>query len=93
MDLIKKVRGYLQKRYYKKGAKTKELTIAIVSGLCVAVPSVIATITANKKSSAITDFKIEELTKKVNIHNNLIDRMYHVETRVAVIEEELKDRK
>lgn len=70
-----------------------ELTIAIVSGLCVAVPSVIATVTANKKSSAITDFKIEELTKKVNLHNNLIDRMYHVETRVAVIEDELKDRK
>ena len=70
-----------------------ELTIAIVSGLCVAVPSVIATITANRKSSAITDLKIEELTKKVNAHNNLIDRMYHVETRVAVIEDELKDRK
>ena len=70
-----------------------ELTIAIVSGLCVAVPSVIATITANKKSSAITDFKIEELTKKVNIHNNLIDRMYKVETRIAVIEDEIKDRK
>lgn len=70
-----------------------ELTIAIVSGLCVAVPSVIATITTNRKSSAITDFKIEELTKKVNLHNNLIDRMYHVETRVAVIEDELKDRK
>lgn len=70
-----------------------ELTIAIVSGLCVAVPSVIATITANKKSSAITDLKIEELTKKVNAHNNLIERMYHVETRVTVIEDELKDRK
>lgn len=70
-----------------------ELTIAIVSGLCVAIPSVIATITANKKSSAITDFKIEELTKKVNIHNNLIDRMYKVETRVAVLEDEIKDRK
>ena len=70
-----------------------ELTIAIVSGLCVAVPSVIATITANKKSSAITDLKIEELTKKVNQHNNLIDRMYHVETRVTVIEDELRDRK
>lgn len=70
-----------------------ELTIAIVSGLCVAVPSVIATITANKKSSAITDLKIEELTKKVNAHNNLIERMYKVETRVTVIEDELKDRK
>lgn len=70
-----------------------ELTIAIVSGLCVAVPSVIATITTNRKSSAITDLKIEELTKKVNAHNNLIDRMYHVETRVTVLEDEMRDRK
>ena len=70
-----------------------ELAVAVVSGLCVAVPSVIATITANKKSSAITDLKIEELTKKVNAHNNLKDRKYHVETRVAEIEDELKDRK
>lgn len=70
-----------------------ELTIAIVSGLCVAVPSVIATITTNRKASAITDLKIEELTKKVNQHNNLIDRMYHVETRVTVLEDEMKVRK
>ena len=70
-----------------------ELAVAVVSGLCVAVPSVIATISANKKSSAITDFKIEELTKKVNLHNNLIDRMYHVESRVTVLEDEMKDRK
>lgn len=70
-----------------------ELTIAIVSGLCVAVPSVIATVTANKKSSAITDLKIEELTKKVNLHNNLIDRMYKVESRVTVLEDEMRDRK
>lgn len=70
-----------------------DIAVAVISGLCVAVPSVIATITANKKSSAITDFKIEELTKKVNLHNNLIDRMYHVESRVTVLEEEMKDRK
>lgn len=70
-----------------------EITVAIISGLCVAVPSVIATVSANKKSSAITDLKIDELTKKVNAHNNLIDRMYKVETRITVIEDELKDRK
>lgn len=70
-----------------------EVTVAVISGLCVAVPSVIATITANKKSSAITDFKIEELTKKVESHNNLIDRMYKAESRITVIEDELKDRK
>lgn len=70
-----------------------ELAVAVVSGLCVAVPSVIATVSANKKSSAITDLKIEELTKKVNLHNNLIDRMYKVESRVTVLEDEMKDRK
>lgn len=70
-----------------------DIAVAVISGLCVAVPSVIATITANKKSSAITDFKIEELTKKVNLHNNLIDRMYKAESRITVIEDELKDRK
>lgn len=70
-----------------------EIATAVISGLCVAIPSVIATVTANKKSSAITDFKIEELTKKVNQHNNLIDRMYHVESRVTVLEDEMKDRK
>ena len=70
-----------------------EIATAVISGLCVAVPSVIATVSANKKSSAITDFKIEELTKKVNQHNNLIDRMYKAESRITVIEDELKDRK
>ena len=70
-----------------------DIAVAVISGLCVAIPSVIATVTANKKSSAITDFKIEELTKKVNLHNNLIDRMYHVESRVTVLEDEMKDRK
>lgn len=68
-----------------------EITVAVISGLCVAVPSVIATITANKKSSAITDFKIEELTKKVESHNNLIDRMYKAEDNINIINEKLND--
>lgn len=66
---------------------------SLISGLCVAIPSVIATIAANRKTSAIMDLKIEELTKKVNQHNNLIDRMYKAESRITVIEDELRDRK
>ena len=71
----------------------ENMIIALISGICVAVPNIIATITTNKKSSAITDFKIQELTKKVELHNNLIDRMYRAESRITVIEDELKDRK
>jgi hypothetical protein len=76
-----------------KRRQRMEIATAVISGLCVAVPSVIATVTANKKSSAITDFKIEELTKKVNQHNNLIDRMYKAESRITVLEDEIRDRK
>ena len=60
---------------------------AIISGLCVAVPSIIATITANKRDNNLVLYRINELDQKVHEHNNLIDRMYKVEERVAVLEE------
>ena len=60
---------------------------AIISGLCVAVPSIIATITANKRDNNLVLYRINELDKKVHEHNNLIDRMYKVENRVTILEE------
>lgn len=63
---------------------------AIISGLSVAVPSVIATILSNRKSNALMVYRIGQLEDKVNKHNNLIERMYKVETRVTLIEDEMK---
>ena len=60
---------------------------AIISGLCVAVPSIIATVVANRKSTALLEYKVDELTDHVNKHNNLIDRMYKIENRVTLLEE------
>ena len=59
---------------------------AIISGVCVAVPSIIATITANKKDNNLVLYRINELDQKVHEHNNLIDRMYKLEARVSVLE-------
>lgn len=64
---------------------------AVISGLCVAVPSVIATISANKRNNELVLFRINELDQKVKEHNNLIDRMYRVENRVTILEENKKD--
>lgn len=61
--------------------------VAIISGLCVAVPNLIATFLNNRKNLDIINFKIDALTSHVNKHNNLIDRMYKVENRVTVLEE------
>ena len=49
-----------------------EIIIAVISGLCVAVPSIIATISSNKKSNDLVIYRINELDDKVREHNNLI---------------------
>jgi len=67
-----------------------EVVVAIISGLCVAVPSIIATISTNKKNNDLVIYRIDELDKKVKEHNSLIERMYNAERRITVIEEKLK---
>ena len=67
-----------------------EIIIAIISGLCVAVPSIIATISSNKKNNDLVLYRIDELDKKVHEHNNLIDRMYKIESRVTLLEDDMK---
>lgn len=66
------------------------IIVAIISGILGGIPSVIATIMSNNKSTALMNYKIDELDKKVHAHNNLIDRMYSVESRVTVLEEKEK---
>lgn len=63
------------------------IIVAIISGLCVAIPSIIATITSNKKNNDLVIFRIDELDEKVHEHNNLIDRMYKIENRVTLLED------
>ena len=64
---------------------------AVISGLCVAVPSIIATVSANKRNNDLVLYRINELDQKVHEHNQLIDRMYKLENRVTVLEKNKKD--
>lgn len=66
------------------------IIIAIISGLCTAVPAIITVISSNKKNQALIDYKISQLTEHVIQHNGLIDRMYKVENRVTLLEEKEK---
>ena len=67
-----------------------EIIIAVISGLCVAIPSIITTISSNKRSNDLVIYRINELDKKVHEHNNLIDRMYKIESRVTLLEDDIK---
>ena len=68
----------------------EQILVAIISGLCVAIPSIIATVSSNKKNNDLVLFRLNELDKKVHEHNNLIDRMYKVESRVTLLEDNCK---
>lgn len=67
------------------------IIVAIIGGLCTAIPSIIATVSSNKKSNDLVIYRINKLDEKVHEHNNLIDRMYKVESRVTLLEDDFKD--
>lgn len=46
---------------------------------------------ANRKSTALIEYRLKELEEKVNKHNNLIERTYQLEKQVAIIQEEIKE--
>ena len=69
---------------------TSEILVALISGLCVAIPSVIATIKLNTKNAVLQQYKIEELTKKVEKHNSVVDRTYKLEKAVEVLDTVIK---
>ena len=63
------------------------IIVSVISGFCVAVPSVIATILSNKRNNDLVIYRIEELDNKVHEHNQLIDRMYKAEKEIALLKE------
>ena len=46
-----------------------------------------------ERHQAVTDTKIDELTRKVEKHNNMIERTYQLEGRMTEVEHDIKDLK
>lgn len=43
-----------------------------------------------EKTRALVEYKLEELTKRVDKHNNLVERTYHLEEDMSVTREQIK---
>lgn len=67
----------------------EEIIIAIISGLCVAIPSLIATVSSNKKTTSLMMYRIEQLEKKQDKHNNVMERTFKLEEDVKILKEEI----
>lgn len=66
---------------------------AIIGGVCVAVPNIIATLTSNKRSTALITYRVDKLEKKVEKHNSVVERTFRLEEDVKNMQEDIKDMK
>lgn len=63
---------------------------AIITGAVAIVVCMINNYFQNRKSTALIEYKIDELSKRVDKHNSLVERTYKLEESVSVIEEKIK---
>ena len=63
-----------------------EIVVAIITGIA----TVAAVIVTNRKSNALIAYRLEQVEKKGDKHNTVIERTYELEKRAEVIEEQLK---
>jgi hypothetical protein len=71
---------------------------AVITGVLALTGVIITSITGNKKiekkleiAQAVTDCKLEELTREVREHNNFAHRMPVVEEQIKVINHRIAD--
>jgi hypothetical protein len=61
-------------------------TTAIILGIISFLGTLIGTFAGIMTSTKLTNYRLEQLEKKVDKHNNLVERMYKVEERVSILE-------
>lgn len=65
-----------------------EVVVALLS----LIGTFIGTIGGILATQRLVTYRLQKLEEKVDKHNNLIDRMYKIESRVTLLEDEMKAR-
>lgn len=64
-----------------------EIWVAIISGLFTLVGVIITVIVGNK----LTIYRIEQLEKKVELHNNAVERLFVAEGNIKTLQHDVKN--
>lgn len=63
---------------------------AIIVGVLALAGTLIGSLISNNKTQALVTYRLQQLEDKVNKHNNLVERMYNLEEKQMVMEEQIK---
>lgn len=67
-----------------------EFITALIPSALALIGTLAGAYLANRKSAALIAYRLEALERKVQAHNNLIERTYKLEERTQLQEEKLK---
>ena len=59
------------------------IIVALITGGLALLGTLAGSYFANRKSAALIAYRLEELEKKVQAHNNLVERTYKLEERTS----------
>jgi hypothetical protein len=65
--------------------------LAFAAAVVTAVGAFFGTYISNRKQTVLVAYRLEELEKKVNKHNNLIERMYKAEGQIAELQHDVSE--
>ena len=68
-----------------------EAWIAALSALVTGVLSLIGVYVANRKSSALIGYRLEQLEKKVDVHNRVVERVFKLEGEMTEAQHDIRD--
>ena len=68
-----------------------EAWIGFAGSVIVGILTLIGVLASNSKTQAVTETKLEELTREVREHNNFAKRMPVVEEQIKVINHRIED--
>ena len=63
------------------------IIIALISGAGTIIGSALGIFA----SARLTNYRLEQLENKVNLHNNVIERVYELEKKEAMLEQHVED--
>ena len=63
---------------------------SIIVGVLALAGTLIGSMLSNNKTQALVIYRLQQLEEKVNKHNNIVERMYRIEEKQMVMEEQIK---
>ena len=65
----------------------------IIAGLISAASAIIVCLINNNRLVSLIEYRLDQLEKKQDLHNNAVSRLYEVERKLGIDEEKINENK